>query len=171
MTLIVIAAVVWVVLGLGIFSFAVRRGPRGSGEVLDPSSSTSRWAINGVMLLVVAFGLAVPAWVLASNGSDQAASAPGGVHLNATQQKGRHLFGTTCVFCHTLSAANSVGRTGPNLDVLVGGLGSNYAARKQLVLSAIESGFAGTYGQMPAQLFQGPEAQEVASFVAAVAGH
>jgi mono/diheme cytochrome c family protein len=165
------AAIVWVLLGLGIFIVAVRRGPRGTGEVLDPSSGASRWAINIVMLLVVAFGLAVPALVLAFNGADKASDAPGGVHLNAEQQKGRHLFGDTCVFCHTLSAADSVGRTGPNLDVLIPTVSSNFETRKAFVESAIESGFAGHYGQMPAELFQGPEAKEVASFVAAVAGH
>jgi len=40
-----------------------------------------------------------------------------------------------------------------------------------LVLSAIAEGRARGLGQMPALLYQGKEAEEVASFVAAVAGH
>ena len=62
-----------------------------------------------------AFGLVVPALVLASNAEHKASVAVGGVHLNADQQKGRELFAHTCVVCHTLAAVNSVGRIGPNL--------------------------------------------------------
>ena len=42
---------------------------------------------------------------------------------------------------------------------------------KALVLSAIKEGRARGLGQMPALLYQGKEAEEVADFVAAVAGH
>ena len=45
------------------------------------------------------------------------------------------------------------------------------AGRKALVLSAITEGRARGLGQMPALLYQGKEAEEVADFVAAVAGH
>jgi len=44
-------------------------------------------------------------------------------------------------------------------------------ARKALVENAIAEGRARGLGQMPAQLYQGKEAEEVAAFVAAVAGH
>ena len=40
-----------------------------------------------------------------------------------------------------------------------------------IVLNAIQEGRARGLGQMPAQLYQGREAEEVAEFVAAVAGH
>jgi hypothetical protein len=39
------------------------------------------------------------------------------------------------------------------------------------VLGAITEGRARGLGQMPALLYQGKEAEDVASFVAAVAGH
>jgi hypothetical protein len=39
------------------------------------------------------------------------------------------------------------------------------------VLNAIAKGRARCLGQMPALLYQGKEAEEVAEFVAAVAGH
>ncbi len=39
------------------------------------------------------------------------------------------------------------------------------------MLNTIEEGRARGLGQMPALLYQGKEAEEVANFVAAVAGH
>jgi len=61
--------------------------------------------------------------------------------------------------------------TRPNLDVRVGSDISTAAGRKALVLSAISEGRARGLGQMPALLYQGKEAEDVADFVAAVAGH
>ena len=93
------------------------------------------------------------------------------MHLTAEQQKGRELFAHSCAVCHTLAAVKSVGRVGPNLDVRVGEDIATPAGRKALVLSAIAEGRARGLGQMPALLYQGKEAEEVANFVAAVAGH
>jgi hypothetical protein len=55
--------------------------------------------------------------------------------------------------------------------VRVGGDISTPAGRKALVENAIAEGRARGLGQMPAMLYQGKEAEEVAAFVAAVAGH
>ena len=93
------------------------------------------------------------------------------MHLNAEEVKGRELFSHTCTVCHTLAAVKSVGRIGPNLDVRVGDEISTPAARKALVLNAILEGRAIGLGNMPAELYQGKEAEDVAAFVAAVAGH
>ena len=109
--------------------------------------------------------------MLASNAEHKASVAVGGLHLTAEQQKGRELFAHTCAVCHTLAATKSVGRIGPNLDVRVGDEISTPAGRKALVVNAIAEGRARGLGQMPALLYQGKEAEEVASFVAAVAGH
>jgi mono/diheme cytochrome c family protein len=162
--------VFWVVLGLAVFFVAMRGGPRGARESLYTSSRLGSAALKAGIALVFAFGLIVPALVLAFNGEHKASVGPAGVHLNAEEQKGRRLFAGTCAFCHTLQAASAVGRTGPNLDALIPSAGETFQTRKAFVLSAIESGFAGHYGQMPARLFQGREAQEVAAFVAATAG-
>jgi mono/diheme cytochrome c family protein len=135
----------------------------------QPESKASRRAIVLAVVLVFAFGLIVPVLVLASNAENKASVADG-VHLTSDQQRGRELFASTCVFCHTLSAVNSVGRTGPNLDVLIGSIPS-VTARKELVLNTILEGRALGKGNMPAMLYQGKEAEDVASFVAAVAGH
>jgi len=162
--------ILWVVVGLLVFFIAVQGGPRGARESLYSESRGSSWALQlGVVLLIV-FGLAVPGVVLAFNGDNKASVGPGGTHLTASQQKGRVLFAETCAYCHTLKSANAVGRTGPDLDVLVVHSGSKAAEREAFVLSAMESGFAGHYGQMPKAIYSGREAKEVAEFVAASAG-
>ena len=55
-----------------------------------------------------------------------------------------------------------MGRVGPNLDVL--------RPPKELVLDAIDKGRALGMGQMPAQVVEGKEAEDVAAFVAKTAG-
>jgi mono/diheme cytochrome c family protein len=161
----------WLILGLGTFFVAMRGGPRGARESLHTESKVGQRLITLGVVVLFAFGLAVPTIVLAFNGAHKASVATGGVHLTAEQQAGRELFARSCAVCHTLAATKSVGRTGPNLDVRVGDDISTAAGRKALVLSAISEGRARGLGQMPALLYQGKEAEEVASFVAAVAGH
>ncbi len=56
-----------------------------------------------------------------------------------------------------------MGRIGPNLDDL--------QPPASLVLYAIQNGFAQGRGQMPAGLYSGKDAQDMAGFVGAVAGH
>jgi cytochrome c551 len=161
----------WVVLGLAVFFVAMRGGPRAARESLHTDSKLGQRAVTlGVVLLFVV-GLVVPALVLAHNGEHKASSAVGGLHLNAEEVKGRELFSHTCTVCHTLAAVKSVGRIGPDLDVRVGDDIPTPAGRKALVENAIAEGRARGNGNMPAQLYQGKEAEEVASFVAAVAGH
>jgi mono/diheme cytochrome c family protein len=167
----------WVLLGLGVFFVAMRGGPREARESLHTDRSSEigqqsgQRAVTIGIVLLFAFGLIVPGFVLASNAEHKAGVTVGGVHLTVEQQKGRELFAHTCAVCHTLSATNSVGRVGPDLDVRVGDDISTPAGRKALVESAIAEGRARGLGQMPALLYQGKEAEEVASFVAAVAGH
>ncbi|HXW59801.1 MAG TPA: cytochrome c [Solirubrobacteraceae bacterium] len=159
----------WIVLGLGVFFVAMRGGPRGTRRSLHTESKAGSRVVLAVVVLAFAFGLGIPALVLASN-SNKPSEAVGGVHLNAQQQKGRELFSHTCAFCHTLAATKSIARIGPNLDVRVGEDIATPAGRRALVLSAILEGRARGLGQMPALLYQGREAEDVASFVAAVAG-
>jgi mono/diheme cytochrome c family protein len=161
----------WVLLGLTVFFLAMRGGPRGARQSLHTESKAGQRVVWAVVVLACAFGLVVPALVLARNGANRASVAVGGLHLNAEQQQGRELFGHSCSMCHTLAAANAVGRIGPNLDVRVGDSIPTAAGRKALVLNAIAEGRARGLGQMPALLFQGHEAEAVADFVAAVAGH
>jgi mono/diheme cytochrome c family protein len=161
----------WIILGLGVFFVAMRGGPRGARESLHTDSKLGQRAVTLGILLLFVFGLLVPTLVLAFNGEHKASVAVGGLHLNAEEQKGRELFAHTCAVCHTLAAVKSVGRIGPNLDVRVGQDIATAAGRKALVLNAIAEGRARGLGQMPAMLYQGKEAEEIASFVSAVAGH
>lgn len=161
----------WILLGVGVFFVAMRGGPRGARESLHTDSRLGQRLVTVGIVVLVAFGLAIPAIVLAFNGEHKASVGVGGVHLNGEQQKGRELFAHSCAACHTLAAVKSVGRTGPNLDVKVGEGIATASGRKALVMSAITEGRARGLGQMPALLYQGKEAEEVANFVAAVAGH
>lgn len=153
----------WLILGFGVIFIALRGGPRGARASLYTQSGFGSRAIWTTISVLVVFGVAVPALVLAFNGADRASAGPAGLHLNASQTRGRTLFARQCATCHTLHAANAVGRVGPNLDVL--------RPPKALVLDAIANGRARGMGQMPALLYQGRDAQDVANFVASVAGH
>jgi mono/diheme cytochrome c family protein len=168
--MLLIFIIFWIVVGLAVFFLAMRRGSRdedGSPE----GSRLSRGAITLGIIVAFAFGLIVPAIVLAVNGDDKASEAPGGVHLTADETEGRELFAHTCNVCHTLAAVKSVGRIGPDLDVRVGDDIPTQAGRIALVENAIAEGRARGLGNMPAKLYTGKEAENVAKFVAAVAGH
>lgn len=158
---------IWILLGLGVFFAAMRKDA--SAKAGD-SKAGQRLMTFGIVV-IVAFGLAVPAIVLAFNGAHKSSVAVGGLHLNSQEIKGRELFAKSCAVCHTLAAVKSVGRVGPNLDYRIGVSIATPAGRKALVLNAIQEGRARGLGQMPALLYEGKEAEEVADFVAAVAGH
>jgi mono/diheme cytochrome c family protein len=160
----------WILLGVVVFVLAMRR-PRGEQSAADAEPGLAQHLVTLGVVVLFAFGLAVPALVLADNGDHKASVAVGGVHLTKDEVKGRELFSHTCTVCHTLAAVKSVGRIGPNLDIRVGDDISTSAGRKALVLSAISEGRARGNGNMPALLYEGKEAEDVADFVAAVAGH
>jgi mono/diheme cytochrome c family protein len=175
--MVIIIVILFVALGLGVFFVAMRGGPRGARNALHTESKAAQRGLTAAILVVCAFGLVVPGLVLAFNGAHKASVEVGGLTLNRSQQKGRELFSHSCNLCHTLNGASSVGRTGPNLDVLIPTIASTlpakeaHADRMAFVLSAILEGRARGRGQMPALLFQGQEAEDVANFVATVAGH
>jgi mono/diheme cytochrome c family protein len=182
MGLVLLVVVLLVAIGVGVFLLAMRR-PRGAhgvapdGAAPPLESKAAQRGLTAGLVLVCAFGLAVPGLVLVANAEHKASVGVGGVHLDANQQKGRELFSHSCNLCHTLAGAAAVGRTGPDLDVLIPTVGATlpekerYAARKAFIVSAILEGRARGKGQMPRLLFQGAEAEDVAAFVAAIAGH
>lgn len=177
MGLVLLVVVLLVAIGVGVFLLAMRRPSGTPGGSTPAESKAAQRGLTAGLVLVCAFGLVVPALVLAFNSAHKASVGVGGVHLDAQQQKGRELFSHSCNLCHTLAGAAAVGRTGPNLDVLIPTVGAalpekaQYAVRKAFVLSAILEGRARGKGQMPRLLFQGNEAEDVAAFVAAIAGH
>jgi mono/diheme cytochrome c family protein len=164
-------AAVWVVLGASVVFIAMRGGPRGARQSLHTESRAGQGIVWAAVALAFAFGLAVPALVLAFNGAHKGGVAIGGVKLTAKEQHGRVLFSQSCAVCHTLAAANAQGHVGPNLDIRLGSQISTESGRRALVLSAIAEGRARGNGDMPAQLYQGRDAEAIADFLTAVAGH
>jgi mono/diheme cytochrome c family protein len=167
-------AALWVVVGLGVFFIGVRGGP---SHAVGPSprrrSYAARLAMGWTVASVfVGFGIVLPTVFLIGNHNRSDAQV-GGIRLTASEKNGRQIFGQRCAVCHTLAAANAVGKVGPNLDVI--------QPTEQLVLHTIENGCLQSpppgsqeaclgYGTMPADVVQGPDAVDVAKFVAAVAG-
>jgi mono/diheme cytochrome c family protein len=154
---------VFVALGLFVVFVAFSGGPRGVGRSRGrPSRAGRRVVVAAVAIVVAGLGVAVPLAVGLVNSDDHAKNAPGGVDLSASEASGRTTFAKYCSTCHTLRASNAVGKVGPNLDVL--------HPPKGLILDAIKNGRARGQGQMPAGLVDGQDAQDVAAYVAAVAG-
>jgi len=164
----------WAVLALGVFFIAVRGGLIGARETLHTQSYRGRRTVAVLFLIVyVAFGVVIPLAFLTGNHAN-ANSQIGGIKLTPAEKTGRELFGQHCGVCHTLAAANAIGKVGPNLDLL--------RPSRQLVANTIVNGCLQNppspsspeaclgQGTMPAAIVQGPEVQKVAAFVAKVAG-
>ena len=163
----------WLILGLGLTFVGVRGGLGGARAAFQTQSQAGRkWAWAVFAVVYVGFGAALPTLLLAGNHAN-ASSQVGGIRLTASEKTGRELFGEHCGVCHTLSAANAVGKVGPNLDTL--------QPPATLVLHTLEYGCLQNppanspetclgYGTMPADVVVGQNAQDVAEFVARVAG-
>jgi mono/diheme cytochrome c family protein len=167
-------AAFWVVVGIGVFLTGVRGGPSNAIAVSPRRGSyAARRAIAWVLAATfVAFVIVIPAVFLIGN-HNRANGQVGGIRLTAAEKRGREIFGERCGLCHTLAAANAVGKVGPNLDVI--------QPTEQLVLHTIANGCLQSpppgsqeaclgQGVMPADVVQGVDATDVAKFVAAVAG-
>jgi cytochrome c551 len=151
----------FVVAGIAVL-FIAFAGGAGAARELYLTRGGKLFAFT-MIVLYVALGVVIPAAVIASRGE-----AEGGVGPLRTEEPskadefGKDLFVQNCKSCHTLAAVQAYGVTGPNLDEL-GGLD------KQRVLNAIERGGTGS-GRMPANILQGQDAEDVAAWVAQVAG-
>jgi mono/diheme cytochrome c family protein len=157
-----IFVLVWVLLGLGVLFVAMSGGPGGASARLQSQSRTGRrvaWVVFALTAIVIGIGL--PAAVIAAV-NNRSSVKQEGIELTAAESKGRDLFAARCTQCHTLAASNANATVGPDLDTL--------KPPKGLILDAINNGRARGNGQMPAQLYTGQEAQDVAAYVAKVAG-
>ena len=167
-------AAFWVVLGLGLFLVAVRGGPSGVRAALQTQRTGGRKALNVSFLIAyIGFGVTLPIVFLTGNHANANAQFAG-LKLTAAEQSGRELFGQKCGICHTLQASNSVGKVGPDLDQI--------QPSESLTLHTIDNGCLQNpsssqanetclgQGTMPASIVQGKQAQNVAQFVARVAG-
>ena len=116
-----------------------------------------------MVLIYLGLGAVVPGLVIASQ--EEAAGGTGAL-VSATPdarlERGKELFRENCAACHTLGAMGAKGVTGPNLDRL----GTVDEAR---VLNAIKNGGTGKM-LMPAGILEGRNAEDVAAYVARVAG-
>jgi cbb3-type cytochrome c oxidase subunit III len=95
----------------------------------------------------------------------------------ASSGGGEELFSQACAQCHTLAAAGAQGQIGPNLDAHFAELraqGFDEASMRDLVRTQIRYPVThpptGAPG-MPANIYEGEQAEIVAAYVAAVAGN
>jgi cbb3-type cytochrome c oxidase subunit III len=130
---------------------------------------------------VLGAGLAAVALLAAGCGTGGVASAGG---QRADTNNGQKLFSQSCAACHTLQAAGATGTIGPNLDnAFAADRKEGYpdSSIENVVLDQIRlgSGPLATYTTskkftpqtpMPANLFKGQDAIDVAAYVASVAG-
>jgi mono/diheme cytochrome c family protein len=95
-----------------------------------------------------------------SDEEDPASTPSGGGGGNGTQtaSSGKQLFTEKCGSCHTLEDAGTGGTFGPNLDEV--------QPDKERVVAKIAQGGGG----MPAKLYEGEDAETVATYVAQAAG-
>jgi mono/diheme cytochrome c family protein len=151
----------FVVAGLAVAFVAFSGGPGGARQAY--LSRGGRAVTIGFLLLYLALGVAVPAAVIAARG--ESTGAVGSLrtkNLSSREEHGKVLFMEACASCHNLDAVNARGVTGPDLDEL-GGLD------QERVLNAIRRGGSGQ-SRMPAGLYDGQDAKDVALYVSEVAG-
>ncbi len=127
-------------------------------------------------LLVAVLAVLIPYLAFRSDGDPDTGVSKG---VPAGLETGKTLFETNCGTCHALYAAGTDGNFGPDLDDLLAPAGppsgetagDTINATRGRVLNAIDAGInSSTPGRMPGGILAGEQAEEVASFVAAVAG-
>lgn len=151
----------FVLLGAGVLFVAFSGGPSRARRAY--MTRGGRGLKIFLVLLYVGLGLAVPAIVIA--GREETVGSEGalaGEELSADLDNGKTSFVETCSSCHSLAAANAQGVTGPDLDSLA-------PLDEERVLNAIQIGGTGD-NRMPAGLLSGEDADDVAAYVARVAG-
>jgi mono/diheme cytochrome c family protein len=165
----------WVLLGLGVFFIAIRGGLQGARAPLLSQTHGARRATGiGFTIIYLTFGIAIPVGLLVGNHANANKTAVG-VHLTSGEKQGRELFAQHCGVCHTLAAANTNGKVGPNLDIIKP---TQLLVAHTVMYGCLQnpppSDHAQTclgQGTMPAAILTGVDAQNVAKFVSTVAGH
>jgi mono/diheme cytochrome c family protein len=153
----------FVVLGLGTLLFAMSGGRGGLGSVLHSQSRGGRrFATFSFFAVMIVLGIVVPAAVISAEENKSDIPHAGITNLTEQEKHGQELFGRRCGLCHSLKAANAVARVGPDLDQL--------APNEKFTLDAILKGRSNGNGQMPAQIYTGEDAVDVAKFVAKSVG-
>jgi mono/diheme cytochrome c family protein len=127
-------------------------------------------------LLIAVLAVLIPWLVFRSDGD----AARGAQKVPSNLESGQYLFQVNCGTCHTLYAAGTDGNYGPDLDELLAPAGlptgpsapDTIKATEGRVLNAIENGVDSktTLGRMPGGILNEEQSEEVAEFVANVAG-
>ena len=153
--------IAFLAVGIGVLFVAYSGGPGAARQAY--LTGGRRGFRIAIVLLYVAFGIAVPALVISDRQEGKGAT---GTLANAKAderlEQGKELFRQNCWACHQLRAIESAGVTGPNLDEIG-------ALNERRVLEAIENGGTGQ-GRMPARLLEGDGARAVAYYLSQVAG-
>jgi hypothetical protein len=151
----------FVLLGGAVVFVAFSGGPSQAREAYLTRGNTVFKVV--VTAAFVVLGIVVPALVLSNRGEAEGGTgALRSEKLTSRDVNGKQLFRQRCSTCHSLSAVNARGVTGPNLDRI----GQVTPAR---IRTAIRIGGTGQ-GRMPPNLLTGPDAADVAQYVAKVAG-
>jgi cytochrome c553 len=154
--------IAFLILGAGVVFVAYSGGPGRARE--SYLTGGRRFFRIALPLIYLGIGIAIPAVVIANKSAGEGGvSGLADKHPSKTLERGKAIFRQTCASCHSLAAVNARGVTGPNLDQIG-------QVTKQRVLNAIRIGGTGD-GRMPAGLLSGSNAEAVAEYVAAVAGH
>jgi mono/diheme cytochrome c family protein len=151
----------FVILALAAFFLAMSGGPKAARNKKQGRKSIG-WAVGVFAVVLLVLGIAIPVYAINTDKDRNSIPDANVAELTPLQEKGRELFGQRCRNCHTLKAANATAKVGPNLD--------EAPRNKSLVLNAIEQGRASGNGNMPAQVFEGEDAEAVAEFVAVATG-
>jgi mono/diheme cytochrome c family protein len=160
----IVFILLFVGLGLSVVAIAMSGGPKGLLGKLQTQSRGGRKVVVALLgAIIVVIGVGIPVALGYGNADRRVKPVASDTKLsNAQLQRGRALFARYCSNCHTLAAANAVGKVGPNLD--------NLRPPEALIIDAVTHGRARGQGQMPVGLLAGQDLKDVASFVAAVAG-
>lgn len=154
---------VFVALGITTLVIAMSRGRGGlAGMMHSQTRGSRRFMLFLFFASIVVLGGLIPAWVISSEANNKDIPSAQISGLTDDEKRGQKLFGQRCSLCHTLKAANAVAKVGPNLDTL--------APNEEFTLDAILKGRSNGNGQMPAQLYTGQDAEDVAKFVAKSVG-
>jgi mono/diheme cytochrome c family protein len=117
-------------------------------------------------IAAILFAVLIPAWAISREGGEQASPQA----VPADLQEGKDLFVTNCGSCHTLYKAGTDGVVGPDLDELLAPPGPSEPDPSTIEPRVLSAVLEGRDGKMPAGILTGPQAKEVANFVAQVAG-
>jgi mono/diheme cytochrome c family protein len=128
--------------------------------VLTGPPPRRRVALVGAPLLAVA--------ALAAAGCGSSPST-GGLATGGSASSGKPLFVQKCGSCHTLQDAGTTGKVGPNLDDAFRGP-RRQGFKESTIRAVVRGQIALAEGAMPRNLVTGKDADDVAAYVASVAG-